>query len=410
LPAALLLILWLKKIPMGWRRRSATVPVAPAGVPPTESVPFLWLVVPFVAMGAGMGLVTMWWERFHQGTQGNLFRMGLVERVLVASRALWFYLGKLLWPANLTFSYPHWTISASDPWAYGWLAATVILGLVIWRTRRKTGRGVEVAAVFFAATLSPLLGFIMVYTFAYSFVADHYQYLACLGPIALAAAAMETGWSRGAWWKTFLRSASYIVLLLVLGLLTWRQCGMYADAETLWHATLARNPDSWLAHNNLGTLLRQKGQVDEAIYHYQQALKIMPDTESVRFNLARAFVQEGKSGEAIAQYHQALQLDPNDMEALNNLAWLLATAPQPALRNGDEALQLARRANELAGGKNPVVMGTLAAAFAETGQFAAAAQTVQQALELAQTAGQQDLIRGFAAQLQRYKEGRPLHQ
>jgi Flp pilus assembly protein TadD len=185
---------------------------------------------------------------------------------------------------------------------------------------------------------------------------------------------------------------------------------MYADAETLWHATLARNPDSWLAHNNLGTLLRQKGQVDEAIYHYQQALKIMPDTESVRFNLARAFVQEGKSGEAIAQYHQALQLDPNDMEALNNLAWLLATAPQPALRNGDEALQLARRANELAGGKNPVVVGTLAAAFAETGQFAAAAQTVQQALELAQTAGQQDLIRGFAAQLQRYKEGRPLHQ
>ena len=116
LPAALLLILWLEKIPIGWRR--------------------LAQVAPFLAMGIGMGLVTVWWERHHQGTHGQLFAIGWAERGLIASRAVWFYAGKLLWPANLTFSYPRWTISATDPAAYGWVAATAALGAGIWRARR----------------------------------------------------------------------------------------------------------------------------------------------------------------------------------------------------------------------------------------------------------------------------------
>ncbi len=98
LPAALLLILWLKGTRIDWRR--------------------LAQIAPFVVLGIGMGLVTVWWERHHQGTQGELFQIGLPERFLVASRALWFYAGKLLWPANLVFSYPRWTISASNPLDY----------------------------------------------------------------------------------------------------------------------------------------------------------------------------------------------------------------------------------------------------------------------------------------------------
>ena len=176
LPAALLLILWLKKIPIGWRR--------------------LAQVAPFMALGIGMGLLTMWWERYHMGTHGQAFEIPPVERGLIAGRALWFYAGKLLWPANLMFSYPRWTISASDPRAYGWPLATAILGVVIWRARRQLGRSMEVAALFFAATLCPVLGFIMLYTFQYTFVADHYQYLACIGPVALAVAGMTVGLAR----------------------------------------------------------------------------------------------------------------------------------------------------------------------------------------------------------------------
>jgi Flp pilus assembly protein TadD len=390
LPAALLLILWLKKMPINWRR--------------------LAQVAPFVAMGIGMGLVTVWWERHHQGTQGKLLEIGLMERVLIASRAVWFYAGKLLWPANLTFSYPRWTISSSDPRAYGWVLATAALGVVIWRARRWTGRSVEVAAAFFVATLSPLLGFIMIYTFQYSFVADHYQYLACIGPIALAAAGMEVALGRAAWGKPFLQPALCAALLIALGTLTWRQCGMYAGVETLWQATLARNPDSGLAHNNLGTILRQKGRVDEAIAHYQEALQIMPGNESVHFNLARAFYQKGKVDQAIAQFQLALQIEPADMEAQNNLAWCLATCPQASLRNGDKAVQLARQANELAGGKNPVILGTLAAAFAEAGRFGDAVQSAQKAIDLARAAGRQDLAGKLNGELQRYEAGLPLHQ
>ena len=389
LPAALLLILWLEKMPINWRR--------------------LAQVAPFVVMGIGMGLVTVWWERHHQHTQGKLFEIGLVERVLIASRAVWFYAGKLLCPANLTFSYPRWTISASDPRAYGWVLATAALGGAIWRARRWAGRSVEVAAAFFVATLSPVLGFIMLYTFLYSFVADHYQYLACIGPIALAAAGMKIGLGRVAWGKPFLQPALCVALLMTLGTLTWRQCGMYANVKTLWQATLARNPDSWLAHNNLGTALRQKGRVDEAITHYQEALQIMPDNESVHFNLARAFYQKGKVDQAIAQFQLALQIEPADMEAQNNLAWCLATCPQASLRNGDKAVQLARRANELAGGKNPVILGTLAAAFAEAGRFGDAVETAQRALHLAEAQSNTRLAGQLQFELKLYQAGSPFH-
>jgi tetratricopeptide (TPR) repeat protein len=322
---------------------------------------------------------------------------------------VWFYAGKLLWPANLTFSYPRWTISASDPRAYGWVLATAALGVAIWRARRWAGRSVEVAAAFFAATLSPVLGFIMLYTFLYSFVADHYQYLACIGPIALAAAGMKIGLGRVAWGKPFLQPALCAALLMTLGTLTWRQCGMYANNETLWQATLARNPDSWLAHNNLGTALRQKGRVDEAITHYQKALQIMPDNESVHFNLARAFYQKGKVDQAIAQFQLALQIEPADLEAQNNLAWCLATCPQASLRNGDKAVQLARRANELAGGKNPVILGTLAAAFAEAGRFGDAVETAQRALHLAEAQSNTKLAGQLQFELKLYQAGSPFH-
>ncbi len=430
LPAALLLVLWLRKMPIGWAR--------------------LAQVAPFGALGLGMGLVTVWWERHHQGAQGADFSMGLAERSLVASRALWFYAGKLLWPANLTFSYPRWTISPSDPAAYGWLPATAALAVVIWGTRRWLGRGVEVAALFFAVTLSPVLGFIMLYTFRYSFVADHYQYLACLGPLALAAAAIETGLTRVAARRPSLnvKPMCYAVLLATLGALTWHQCKEYAGIETLWRATLAKNPASWMALDNLGNALRERGAVAEAITQYRQALDIHPDFPEARidlgnalsdqgkvaeaitqyrkalqmqpnsakahYNLGNALIKQGKLAEATAQYREALSLQPRFLDALDNLglallqsgqtreaidswetalaldpnlpqvknrvAWLLATASDATLRNGARAVALAGQANQLTGGADPIILRTLAAAYAEAGRYDEAAATARKAL------------------------------
>src|SRR5207249_2467627 len=151
---------------------------------------------PFVAMGLGMGLLTMWWERYHQGTVGKLFSIGWIERVLIASRAIFFYLGKLIWPANLTFSYPRWNINPKDPTAYVWLLVLVCLCIAVWRFRRYAGRSIETALVFYIATLGPLLGLIMLYTFRYTYVADHYQYMACIGPLALIASGIDTVFHR----------------------------------------------------------------------------------------------------------------------------------------------------------------------------------------------------------------------
>jgi tetratricopeptide (TPR) repeat protein len=299
LPAALLLVMWLRHKPLSLSRLAG--------------------VIPFAVLGLAMGLLSVWWERYHQGTRGDLFAFGPVDRLLIASHALWFYAGKLLWPVGLTFSYPRWTINPADPLAYGWLVAGAALCAAVWFARRRVGRSVEVAGLFYVAALSPLLGFIMNYTFRYSFVADHYQYAACIGPLALVAAALTRGGNRWTGPAALPRVAVCAILLAALGVLTWRQCRIYASEETLWRATLAQNPSSWLAQDNLATVLDLEGRLDEALIHYRASVDIYPGHSEARSNLGAALDRQGRLDEAITQFHLALQLDPGNAEARNNL-------------------------------------------------------------------------------------------
>ncbi len=390
LPAALFLILWLKDRPIN-RQRIAQI-------------------IPFLVLGVGMGLLTMWWERYHMGTRGEVFAMGLLDRTLLASRAVWFYVAKLFWPSNLMFSYPRWNISAFDPRDYVWLAATLGCGLAIIYTRRYVGRGVEVAALFFATTLSPVLGFIMLYTFYYSFVADHYQYVASIGLVTLVSAGIARAIAsfevRGRW----LAMTLCVSVLVLLGTLSWRQARVYLSAETLWADTVRKNPDSWLGRNNLGNALSRAGNMDEAIEQYQKVLQIKPDYAQAHFNLANALVQSGRLDEAIAHFHRALQIDPDYLKAESNLALLLATSPQAWLRNGQQAMKLAQRANQRAGGDNIITLRVLAAAYAEGGRFGDAVRSAQKADELARAAGQSDLVAMLDSELRLYRAGLPFHQ
>src|SRR6266542_297773 len=296
LPAALLLILWLQKRPINTRR--------------------LIQILPFVILGMGMGLLTVWWERYHQGTSRAVFAfLTPIERILIASRAVWFYLSKLIWPSNLTFIYPRWNISPEHPLDYTWLLAGIVLCAAIYFVRRYVGRSAEVAAAFFVATLSPVLGFIMLFTFRYTFVADHYQYLACIGPIALVSAGVVSlahifRQHRG----SILSAAVFVVA--TLGVLTWRQSAMYGNIETLWRTTLARNPECWMAHNNLGIVLFQKGETDEAIVHYRTTLQMQSDFWDAEYNLGIALLSKGQVDEAIAHCSNAVRIAPNDPDAL----------------------------------------------------------------------------------------------
>jgi tetratricopeptide (TPR) repeat protein len=299
LPAALFLILWLEKKPITKRR--------------------LIQILPFVVLGIGMGLLAVWWEHYHQGTNRGLFTfLSPVERILVASRAVWFYVSKIFWPSNLTFIYPKWNISPANLIDYIWLAAGIVACVIIYFSRRYFGRSVEVAATFFVITLSPVLGFIMLFTFRYTFVADHYQYLACIGPIALASAGIVSLSDKFAQHRGVIISAA-LLLVASLGMLTWRQAATYTDIETLWRTTLARNPKCWMAETNLGLVLLQKGKIDDGIVHYQSALRMQPDSWDAEYNLGTALLGKGQVDEAILHCERAVRMRPTDPDALVSL-------------------------------------------------------------------------------------------
>ena len=188
------------------------------------------------------------------------------------------------------------------------------------------------------------------------------------------------------------------------------QKGRVAEAITHYQKALQIKPDYAVVHDNLGNVLLQKGNVGEAITHYQQALQINPNYAEAHNNLGNALLQQGRVAEAITHYQQALQIKPDYAEAHNNLAWELATAPQASLRNGGEAVELAQRANQLTGGENPVILHTLAAAYAEAGRFSDARRSAQKAIEWAQAAGRKDLAEQFNGELKLYEAGLPFHQ
>jgi tetratricopeptide (TPR) repeat protein len=257
-----------------------------------------------------MGIFVAWWEHHLQGTGRLKLGLNLLERLLLAARALWFYVGKLIWPTKLTFSYPKWDISWTQPVQYLWLIAWAIVGWGMWRWREKLGRRVIAGIVFFVATLSPMLGFIPLYTFRYTYVADHYQYVASIGLIAIVAA---LGCRAAA--KIRLLPIVAAIILAGYGVLTWQQCYVYGSMESLWRDILTKTPNSWMAYNNLGRELKSQGRIIEAIDCYHRALKIKPDHANAYYNLGIAYDKLGCYNDAIDAYKQTARIEPNDAEA-----------------------------------------------------------------------------------------------
>ena len=168
-------------------------------------------------------------------------------------------------------------------------------------------------------------------------------------------------------------------------------------------------PDLAPAHMNLGAAFLQMDRIDQAISQFQKAAEIRPDLAAAHENLGMVLLKKGSVAEAISHFQRVLQINPANSKVQNELAWLLATSAEASLRNGHQALELAQEANTLAGGKDPIVLQTLAAALAEVGRFGDARTHVQEAIELARAAGQQDFVKQLEGELQRYAAGLPLH-
>lgn len=281
-------------------------------------------LAPFFGFALVMGFISVWWERSQQGTAGQEFAFTAVQRVLIASHALWFYLGKLVRPHDLAFSYPKWEINAADPRQYLWLAACIVAAVALWLTRRRLGRGPITAAAFFVVSLVPMLGFFSLYTFRYTFVADHYQYVASIGPIALFSALIARTWrSRTAGYAV--KYALPAVILCVLGVLTWRQGFIYKDDEALWRDTMAKNPSSAMAYNNLGTILKKKGDNEGALRLFRKTLKLYPGAFESECNIGDILLAQGKTNEGIAHLRESLRINPYYPNAHCRLADFLIT-------------------------------------------------------------------------------------
>ncbi len=306
LPAALLVVAWWRRGQISGRR---------------DVLPLL----PWFALGAAAGAATAWIERTRVGAEGALFALSGTGRVLVAGRALWFYLGKLLWPADLVFIYPRWAVAPPKAWQLLFPLAALATLAGLFALRRRT-RGPLVAALLFTGTLFPALGFFNVYPFRFSYVADHFQYLAAamLLPAMAAGITLAAGRLPGAA-RAMVGTAAFGAVA-VLGVLTWRQTAMYSDLGTLWQTTIARNPGCWMAYNNLGVALMADGQTDEAIAHYRRAEELEPGFAGVHSNLGVALLRAGRIDEAIGELERAQQIGPGDVETHNNLGMALRRA------------------------------------------------------------------------------------
>lgn len=455
-PAAILLIVWWKHGRVRWSRN-----VLP--------------LVPFFALAAGMGLMTAVLEREYWGAHGEDFGFSWIDRMLIAGRASWFYLAKLTWPGDLMPFYPRWTIDAADWRQYLYPLAALGLIAVLWTFRQRIGRAPLAALLFYGGTLLPALGFVNLYWQVYSFVFDHVQYLASLGIIALAAAAISMYLRTIDLWGRPTGLALGAILLGGLALASWRQAHLYKNKELFYAGAIARNPSCFVAYynlanrfldrheydsaitlyqravelkrrypeaysnlglaymhrglmteavqaftqaiaikpnlaeaySNMGLALTHLGRLDEAFAAHFRALKLNPQLANAYYHLGVTHEKSGNTAQALEAYRSCLKLKPDLIHVLNNLAWIHATSPDPAFQDGSQAVRLAVRAVQLSPEPEPMLLGTLAAAYARAGRFEEACQAARQAIELAIEVGQPELAEATRLRLAIYQARTP---
>lgn len=263
----------------------------------------LWLA-PFFAVSLLASGWTIWEQKVNSMASGPEWAHGLGARLMIAGKVPWFYLGKLLWPDPLIFIYPRWDVTATGLVHWIPLAGTIALGVLLWRHREGAGQPAFLGLGYFFVSLFPVLGLFDVFFFRYSFVGDHFQYLASMGPLVLAGAALDVLARRLTRPVAF---AGAGLLLLAPAWLTWKQCHIYRTNHLLWEDTVRLNPDAWIARVNLGSELIAAGRAAEALVHYEAALRLRPQFVEVETNVGNALLMLGRASEAIPHYQAALR-------------------------------------------------------------------------------------------------------
>lgn len=389
LPAALGLILW-------WKHGR----LAPRDI---------FLLLPLFIVALGVAMLTSGMEQWNVGAYGPEFMLSFTQRVLIAGRAIGFYAGKLFWPARLTFIYPRWNVNPAALWQWTFPASVLVVVSVLFLLRGRIGRGPVCAVLFFIGTLFPGLGFINVYPMRFSFVADHFQYLAGIGLVIVAAQLLCKLLTPQA-----VRYTGATILLVTLTFLTYRQSRAYKDDPTLWRDTLAKNPNCWLAMDDLGVDAANHGDERAAMTWYDHSLAVYPIQPEAHLLRGELFANQGRLDDADREYAAAVAVAPGDVrtavraghaiakslaarghldEAAKKYAEVLAVEPrlEPArleyalilrrLNRPDQAIEQYQKAIE----QNPdsvAARGALSGMLFQAGYLNDAMQIIAQAIEI----------------------------
>jgi tetratricopeptide (TPR) repeat protein len=324
LPIALGLLLWWKHGRIEWRRLAPLVPM---------------LVIGFV-----MGMLTRNHEYTHVISQTTVLNdLTPVDRILIAGRALWFYPMKVFWPTDLAFIYERWVIDTGsfEQWVFPLLAAAFIVGIFVAYRRGLIPRGPWAAILFYGATIFPALGFVNVAPMRFSFVADHFGYLAALGSILIGTALLGALLRRLGAERAFPVIA--VALALLLAVLTRQQVRHYHDLETLWAHTVELSPKNPMPLNSYANLLRKKTDPDPArqqelwelaARYSEQSLEHGPkggESELLALNnLADLRLRQGRYTDALALADRGLLLKPDFPMSLNVRGRALWQLDRPA--------------------------------------------------------------------------------
>jgi cytochrome c-type biogenesis protein CcmH/NrfG len=390
--------------------------------------------IPLIALSAVSSIATLLAQK---GAVGWTEELPIFERINNAVVSYVLYIWQMFWPVNLAVFYPHpenrlplWEIIGS----LLFLVCVTFVAIALRKHRPYLITG----WLWYLGMLVPVIGLVQV---GWQGRADRYTYLPQIGlyiAITWSVAGMTHLWRH----QRAMLGAAAVIIIVVFSWAAWIQTSYWRDSETLFKHALAVTTNNDVAENNLGIVylgqgnvdeaisllqaavdlrsdnspaqenlakaLLQKGRVSEALIHYRKLLELQPDNIEVHNIVGTVLIREGRAREAVDEWQKVLTIQPDNGNAMSNLAWVFATSPDDSLRDGPKAVQLASEALRISGRRIPILFRTLAAAYAEVGDYSKAIETAQEGADLAHSQGNSGLATELQQNIAFYRTERPL--
>ncbi|MDD5614048.1 MAG: tetratricopeptide repeat protein [Candidatus Omnitrophica bacterium] len=335
--------------------------------------------MPFLSIGLLMGAIAVISELYQVGARGEEWSLSIIQRLMLWGQSSWFYIYKTLLPINFMFFYPKWDIDPGR--ALQWLPSLALVSaILLWASKYRVNRNIFTVLIFYIISIFPASGFFNVYPMIFSYVADHFSYLSSPFIILLI---LGTVYRLGVFFKKNLRctitakttlNILAAVIIIYLGLESFKLAGNYRDEITLWENTIKRNPGLWMPYANLAVLHANSENSEQAIKLYQKAIFLKPDKASIHYNMGNLYYQMKDYDSSIQSYFRALHIDPHYAQAYANLANVYR-----ALNDKNKALENYAKASELK--PEAIIYYNMAHIYYETGDIEQAIELYNQALK-----------------------------